>query len=268
MFFVVAFFVINANASPAPKFFQEALAVPAECRNQEHDGWCDYYAGVGLCMDLPEMMSEICKSSCGLCDMPPTDDPVDTVQSDDPADEYVGNWKVNPKTSEYVVKCEKLSPSSLECTGSDAAKSKLRINDSGVFFDALKDGFEPVMGNLVKHPDEDDEINFGSDLGVWVRADDPADEYVGNWNDKTSKYVWKCDKLSPSSLECTGSDAAKCKLRINDSGVFFDALKDGFEPVMGNEDEDEIDFGSDVGVWIRQAEEATVQEVPRAMYPY
>ena len=29
MFFVVAFFVINANASPAPKFFQEALAVPA-----------------------------------------------------------------------------------------------------------------------------------------------------------------------------------------------------------------------------------------------
>jgi len=111
------------------------------------------------------------------------------------------------------------------------------------------------MGNLVKHPDEDDEIDFGSDLGVWVRADDPADEYVGNWKDKTSKYVWKCDKLSPSSLECTGSDAAKCKLRINDSGVFFDALKDGFEPVMGNlvehPNEDEIDFGSDVGVWYR-----------------
>ena len=177
MFFVVAFFVINANASPDPKFFQEALAVPAECRNQYPDGWCDYYAGDGLCMDLPEMMSEICKSSCGLCDMPPTDDPVDTVQSDDPADEYVGNW--NDQTSKYVWKCVKLSPSSLECTGSDAAKCKLRIKDSGVFFDALKDGFEPVMGNLVERPDED-EIDFGSDVGVWIRQaeEEPEEETV------------------------------------------------------------------------------------------
>ena len=29
MFSIVAFFVINANASPAPQFYQEALAVPA-----------------------------------------------------------------------------------------------------------------------------------------------------------------------------------------------------------------------------------------------
>ena len=29
MFSIVAFFVINANASPAPQFYQEAFAVPA-----------------------------------------------------------------------------------------------------------------------------------------------------------------------------------------------------------------------------------------------
>jgi len=166
MFFIVAFFVINANASPAPQFFQEALAVPAECRNQEHDGWCDYYAGVGLCMDLPEMMSEICKSSCGLCD-----DPVETIP-DGPADEYVGNWKHNSKTSAYVWKCDKISPICLECTGSDAKKSKLTIMDGVVLFDALKDGFEPVEGILVETPEEDS-IDFGKE-GLWVRQAEEA----------------------------------------------------------------------------------------------
>merc|ERR1712179_776058 len=139
MFFVVAFFVINANASPTPKFFQEALAVPAECRNQEHDGWCDYH--------------------------------VETIP-DGPADEYVGNWKHNSKTSAYVWKCDKISPICLECTGSDAKKSKLTIMDGVVLFDALKDGFEPVEGILVETPEEDS-IDFGKE-GLWVRQAEEA----------------------------------------------------------------------------------------------